>query len=134
MDDERSPDQPTLGQLVAAASADVSALVHAELELAKAELRGSALAAAKSAGMVGAAAFLGIVAFVLLSVAAASGLADAGINHALAFVVVAVVYLLVAVTLGLVARSHLAGTTGPIRAITQAKAFPAALRPASRPR
>ena len=44
-------DEPTVGQLVANASKDLSNLVRSELELAKTELKKTAVAAGTGAGM-----------------------------------------------------------------------------------
>jgi Flp pilus assembly protein TadB len=89
-------DEQSLGQLVANASRDLSALVRGEIELAKAELKESVAAAGKGAGMFGAAGFLVYVAFFLLSAAAALGIAALGLHPALGFLIVAGVYLLLA--------------------------------------
>jgi hypothetical protein len=107
--------EPTVGQLVVQAQREFAAVVRGEVELAKAELKDSAAAAGRGAGMFGAAGFLGVVAFVLLSIAAAYGLVAAGLHPALAFLVVAGVYLLVALVLVLVGRSQLRKISPPER-------------------
>lgn len=107
--------EPTLGQLVVQAQRELAAVVRGEMELAKAELRDSASAAGRGVGMFGAAGFLGVVAFILLSIAAAYGLVAAGLHPALAFLVVAVVYILLAVALVLVGRSQLRKVSPPER-------------------
>ena len=56
----------TIGQLVADATHDISNIVHNEIALAKTELKDDAKAAAKGAGMFGAAAFLGILGLIFL--------------------------------------------------------------------
>jgi hypothetical protein len=89
-------DARSLGQLVASASRDLSALVRGEISLAKAELAETARAASKGAGLFGAAGFLAYVAFLMLSIAAGYGLVAAGLHPAVSFVIVAGVYLLVA--------------------------------------
>jgi hypothetical protein len=105
----------TVGQLVVQAQREMSALVHGEVELLKAELRISARNAGVGGGLLGGAGFLGVVAFILLSIAAAYGLVAAGLHPALAFVVVAVVYLLLAGALALVALRALRRVSGPER-------------------
>lgn len=107
--------EPTVGQLVVQAQRELAAVVRGEVELAKAELRSSAQHAGAGAGMFGAAGFLGVVAFILLSVAAAYGLVAAGLHPAVAFLVVAGVYILVAVVLVLVGRSQLRKISPPER-------------------
>ncbi len=121
--------EPSLGELVSAASRDLSELVRDEIALVKAEAADSAKSAGKGAGMLGAAGFLGVVAFVLLSIAAAYGLVAAGLHPALAFLVVAVVYLIVAGVLGLLGKRAVSSLTPPERAVRQAKALPQALKP-----
>ncbi len=107
--------EPTVGQLVVQAQREFAAVVRGEVELAKAELKDSAAAAGRGAGMFGAAGFLGVVAFILLSISAAYGLVAAGLHPALAFLVVAGVYLLVALVLVLVGRSQLRKVSPPER-------------------
>jgi hypothetical protein len=96
----------SLGQLFSDASRDLTALVHSEIALAKSELKDDVKAAAKGGGMFGAAGVLGFVAFILLSIAAAYGLVAAGLHPGFAFLIVAVVYLVLAAILALVGRSR----------------------------
>ncbi len=113
--------EPTVGQLVAGASRDLSNLVRSEIQLAKAEIKSSAQAAGKGAGMFGGAAFLGVLAVILLSIAAAYGLTALDLHPALAFVIVAVVYLLVAAVLALIGKKQISRAKGPQRAIETSK-------------
>jgi Putative Actinobacterial Holin-X, holin superfamily III len=120
--------EPTIGQLVANASKDLSSLVRSELQLAQAELKASASAAGKGAGLFSGAAFLGLLAVILLSIAAAYGIRALGLHPAVAFVIVAAVYLLVAAVLALVGRSQLAKAKPPTRAIETSKESVEALK------
>ncbi len=95
-------EERTLGQLVAQASDDLSGIVRAEIALAKAELRGDVKNAALGGGLFGAAGYLGLLASILLVIAAAYGLVAAGLSPWLAFLIVAVVLLLIAGVLALV--------------------------------
>ncbi|GAB2666246.1 hypothetical protein GCM10009743_48060 [Kribbella swartbergensis] len=113
--------EPTVGQLVANASKDLSNLVRSELELAKTELKKTAVAAGTGAGMFGGAAFLGLLAIILLSIAAAYGLNALGLHPAVSFVIVAVVYLLIAAVLVLLGKRALGRAKGPQRAIETSK-------------
>jgi len=113
--------EPTLGALVAAASRDVSTLVRAEIALAKSELRADLRAGATAAGLLGGAGVLGLLAVVLLSVAAAYGLVALGLAPGWAFLVVAGAYLLVAGILALVARGALRRVGPPRRTIRSVK-------------
>ena len=121
-------DEPTIGQLVANASKDLSGLVRGEIELAKTELKKTAVKAGTGAGMFAAAAFLLVLAIILLSIALAFWLIALGLPPALAFVIVAGAYLLIAVVLVLIGRRTLAGAKGPQRAIESSKESVEALK------
>jgi hypothetical protein len=114
-------DEPTVGQLVANASRDLSSLVRSELELAKTELKKTAVAAGTGAGMFGAAGFLSLLAIILLSIAAAYGVSALGLHPALSFLIVAFVYLLLALVLVLVGKWMIGKAKGPQRAIETSK-------------
>jgi hypothetical protein len=68
--------EQSLGDLVSAATRDLSLLVHKEIELAKTELAAEAKRAGIGAGFLGGAGFVGLFAFVFLSVAAALAIAE----------------------------------------------------------
>jgi hypothetical protein len=121
-------DEPTVGQLVANASRDLSSLVRSEIELAKTELKKTAIAAGTGAGMFGAAGFLALLAVILLSIAAAYGVNALGLHPALAFLIVAVVYLLIALALVLVGKRLIGKAKGPQRAIETSKESVEALK------
>jgi hypothetical protein len=119
--DERA-DEPTIGRLVADASRDISSLIRAEIALAKSELKISVRAGGIGAGLLGAAAFLGVLAVILLSISVAYFLdMIPGINTAVAFLIVFAAYLLAAGILGLVGVKKLKQVGPPERAITQAQ-------------
>ena len=124
----QTEDEPTVGQLVANASKDLSSLVRSELELAKSELKSTAVAAGTGAGMFGGAAFLALLAVILLSIAAAYGVNALGLHPALAFLIVAVFYLLIALALVLVGKRLLGKAKGPQRAIETSKESVEALK------
>jgi hypothetical protein len=121
-------DEPTVGQLVANASRDLSSLVRSELELAKTELKKTAIAAGTGAGMFGAAGFLSLLAIILLSIAAAYGVSALGLHPALSFLIVAFVYLLLALALVLVGKKMIGKAKGPERAIQTSKESVEALK------
>jgi hypothetical protein len=120
--------EPTIGQLVANASRDLSNLVRSEIELAKSELKTSAKAAGTGGGLFGAAAFLGVLAIILLSIAAAYGVSALGLHPALAFLIVAFVYLVVAGVLVLIGKRLLGRAKPPQRAIETSKESVEALK------
>ncbi|TCO47653.1 putative superfamily III holin-X [Kribbella antiqua] len=113
--------EPTIGQLVANASKDLSGLIRGEIALAKTELKKTAVAAGTGAGMFGAAAFLGVLVIILLSIAAAYGLTAAGLHPAIAFLIVAGAYLLIAAVLVFLGIRALKSAKGPQRTIETSK-------------
>jgi hypothetical protein len=121
-------DEPTVGQLVANASKELSSLVRSEVELAKTELKKTAVAAGTGAGMFGAAAFLALLAVILLSISAAYGLTAAGLHPAIAFLNVAGAVLLIGAILVFIGMRALKGAKGPERTIETSKQSVEALK------
>jgi hypothetical protein len=113
--------EETLGALFAAASRDLSTLVRSEIELAKAEVRSDVKNGVLGGAMFGAAAFLGVLAVILLSVAAAYGLVALGLHAGLAFLLVAVLYLLLAGLLAFVGKRAVGKVGPPERTIRTSK-------------
>ena len=117
-------DEPTIGQLVASASRDVSTIVRSmlEIELAKTEIPGSLKFAGKGAGMFAGAAFFGLFGLGFLLTALAWGLVALGLATWLAFLIVAVVLFLGAAILALVGKKAMThADPTPKRAISQAQ-------------
>jgi hypothetical protein len=98
---EQRTSDPSLGDLVATATKDLSSLMRQELELAKVELKRDAVAAGKGAGGLGAAGFAGMLGLIFLSIAAAYALGRV-VPLGAGFLIVGCVYLLVAAVAGLV--------------------------------
>ncbi|MFI6506105.1 phage holin family protein [Streptosporangium sp. NPDC050855] len=115
------PQEETLGTLVAAASDQISTLVRAEIELAKAEFRFDAKRVGMAAGLFGAAAFMAHLCLILGSFALAYGLVAAGVWTWLAFLIVTVLYLLVAGGLVFIGLRRLKGLTGMKRTLRSLK-------------
>ena len=115
------PSDESLGTLFASASKDLSTLVHSEIELAKAEIKFDAKNAAVGGAMFGAAAFLGVLALILLLIAAAFGLVAAGLNESIAFLIVAAVLLVLAGVLAFVGKRAVAKVGPPERTIRTGK-------------
>ena len=113
--------EQTLGALFVNASRDLSALVRSEIELAKAEVRVEVKNGATGGAMFGAAGFLGLLAVVLLSIAAAYGLVALGLHPGWAFAIVAVVYLLVAALLAFAGKRLISKVGPPERTIRTSK-------------
>lgn len=121
-------DEPTVGQLVANASKELSSLVRSEVELAKTELKKTAVTAGTGAGMFAAAAFLALLAIILLSIAAAYGLTAAGLHPAIAFLIVAGAFLLIGAILVFIGMRTLKSAKGPERTIETSKESVEALK------
>ncbi|MFE7612168.1 phage holin family protein [Streptomyces celluloflavus] len=120
----------SLGQLVASATAEMSALVHDEIALAKAEIRKDA----KRAG-IGSAAFivagvLGMFALPVLSFAAAYGIHNLGLGLAWSFLIVGGAFLVIAAVLVLIALAKLKKIKKPEKTISSAKETAAVLQKA----
>jgi uncharacterized membrane protein YqjE len=101
---EPAGDDQSLGDLVALAAKDVSQLVRYEIDLAKIELKADAQRLGVAAGGVGMAAFLGCLVLVMLSFALAYGLIALGIWDWAAFLIVAGVWVLVALVALVISR------------------------------
>jgi hypothetical protein len=69
-------DEQSLGELVATATRDLSLLIHKEVELAKTEISAEVKRAGIGAGFLGGAGFVGLFAFLFLSVAAALAISE----------------------------------------------------------
>jgi hypothetical protein len=117
----------TLGQLVAAATADLSALVHDEIALAKAELKQDAKRAGIGGGAIAGAAVLALFALPVLSFAAAYGIHNLGMGLAWSFLIVGGAYLLLALLLGLLAKAKFKKVKPPEKSIASAKQTAAVL-------
>lgn len=118
----------SLGSLFAAASRDLSALVHSEIELAKAEIKFDVKHAATGGAMFGAAGFLGVLALILLLISAAYGLVAAGLDASIAFLLVAVALLVLAGVLAVVGKRSVAKVGPPERTIRTSKQTAAFLK------
>lgn len=110
----------SLGELVAAATRDLSTLVRKEVELAKLEIKRDVVAAGKGAGGLGAAGLTGLLGLIFLSIAAAYALGRV-VPLGAGFLIVGLVYLLVAAIAGLVGLKSLKRMTPPARTIATLK-------------
>ena len=130
MSSQPTSGEPTLGELVAGASRDLSNLVRTEMELAKAEIKESARKGATGGGLAAVAVGLLVMAGLLASFAAVYGLNRVFPVWA-SFLIVAGIYVLVASILGFLAYRNFKRIKGPERAIAANAATLAALKPAS---
>ena len=116
MSSSYEPQQPTeerrsLGQVLGDVSSDLSTLVRQELALAKAEVSQSATNAGKGVGMFVGAAVAGLLLLVFLSLSIMWGLGQF-IGNQWSALIVAVIWLIVAVVLALVGKKELARVKG----------------------
>ena len=127
---ERLPanDDPTIGKLVGDVSNDVSSLIRSEIALAKTELKFSAKAGGVGLGLFAAAAFLLVLAVIMLSVAIAYFINFTGLDLAWCFLIVFVFYALIAAVLGLVGYRSVRKVRGPEASIEQIKETKAVLK------
>ena len=127
---ERVPatDDPTIGKLVGDVSNDVSSLIRSEIALAKTELKFSAKAGGVGIGLFAAAAFLLVLAVIMLSVAIAYFIHFTGLDLAWCFLIVFGVYALIAAVLGLIGYRNVRKVRGPEASIEQLKETKAVLK------
>ena len=121
-------EEPTIGKLVVDASRDISGLVQKEIALAKSELKVSVRAGGVSIGLFAGAAFLGLLAIIMLSIAIAHFISFTGLDLAWGFLIVFFLYVVIAGVLGFVGIKKIKQVRPPERAIGQAKEFPSALK------
>ena len=122
----------TLGQLVADASRELSELVRYEIALAKVELGRSVQRGAAAGGLFAAAIYLVSLAVILITIAAAFGLVEAGLPPWAALLIVAGVELLIALVLALIGRSRISRMRPPERTIRTTRESLESLRRAAR--
>ena len=122
--------EPTIGRLVTDASRDISSLITQEIQLAKSELEVSVKAGGMGVGLFAAAAFVAVLAIIMLSVAFAYLIHwnGDGLDLQWAFLIVFGVYLIVAALLGFVGYRKFKQVGPPDKAIEQGKEIPKALR------
>lgn len=113
-------DDRSLGELVALATSDMSTLIRKEVQLAKVEIKHEAVAAGKGAGALAAAAFAGIFALLFLSVALAYALGEI-VPLGTGFLIVGLLYLIVAAVAALIAKKNLSKVGPPEKTIETVK-------------
>ena len=96
----------SLSDLLSEMTSELSTLFRKEIELAKVETSEQVSRAAKAGAFLGATAIVALLALMLLSMAAAFGLAEV-IPTGAAFAVVGVVFLIVAAVLGMSGKKKL---------------------------
>lgn len=121
---DTDPKEPgtSLAELMGRLGDDVSSLVTTQLEIAKAELKHEATQGAKSAGLLGGGAVAGYIAVLLLSFALAWGINDAVENAWAGFLVVGVVWGVVAAVLAATGKKKMDEVRGPQATTAELKA------------
>ena len=119
--------RPSVGELFSDVAGDLSTLIRQEVELAKAELRQSATRAGKGAGMLAGAGVSGHMVLLFASVAAWWGIGDTT-GHGWSALIVAAIWLIVAVILGLVGRREISSVPGVPQTAQTVKKIPDAIR------
>src|SRR5215210_3165189 len=117
----RPEEEPSIGQLVASASRDVSSLIQHEIALAKSEVKVSVKAGGMGAALFAAAAFVLLLGVIMLSVALAYFISMTGLHLAWSFLLVFLLYLVIAGVLGFVGYRKVRAVRPPERAIHQAQ-------------
>jgi len=122
-------DEPTIGRLVSDASRDISSLIQKEIQLAKSELKISVQNGGAGIGLFAGALFFVLMGLVLFSF----GLVylihwnGDGLDLHWAFLIVFVLYLLIAALLGYLGYRKVQKVRGPEKAIAEAQKTKAAL-------
>jgi len=114
------PDE-SVGELLGKVASDIGGLLSTEVELAKVELRDEATRLGRAAGLFGGGAVVAWFAALLLSFAAAWGLAELVDSIPLGFLIVGVIYAAVAAVLIVLARKRLREVHAPEATIASIK-------------
>ncbi len=125
-----SPDDPTIGRLVADASRDISTLLSKEIELAKSELKVSIKAGGIGAALLAAAAFVSILGVIMLSFTIVHFIhwSGSGLSLHWAYLIVTGFWFLVTALMGWIGVKKLKQVGPPEKAIEQGREIPKALR------
>lgn len=121
-------DLSSLGTLIGEITSDLSQLVRQELALAKAEVRQSATRAGTGVGMLAGAGGAANYMILFLSVALWWWLGDLLDGRGLAALVVAAIWLVIAVVLAFAGRAQLKKVQGIPQTVDSAKQVPDALK------
>jgi VIT1/CCC1 family predicted Fe2+/Mn2+ transporter len=119
---------PTIGRLVHDASRDISTLIQKEIQLAKSELKVSFRAGGTGMGLFAAAAFIAVLAVIMLSVAIAYFIHWAGLGLQWSFLIVFGLYMVLAALLAYLGGKKVRQVRAPERAIEQGREIPRALK------
>ena len=116
-----------MGEIFSDVAADLSTLMRQEVELAKAEVRQSAVRAGRGAGMLAAAGVSGHLVLVFVSVAAWWGLGETT-GHGWSALIVGATWLVVAAVLGVLGRREISAISGVPQTTQTVKQIPEAVK------
>jgi uncharacterized membrane protein YqjE len=120
-------ERPSIGELLSDVTTNLSDLMRQELELAKAELRQTTSRVGKGAGLLGGAGMAANLMLVFLSVAVWWAIGNAT-GRGWAGLIVAAVWAVIALVLGLMGRKEIRSATGLPRTADTVKRIPDALQ------
>ena len=120
--------EPTIGKLVVDAFDDVGTLVRHIIELAKSELRVSVRAGGMAIALFFAAAFISLLAIIMVSIAIAFFIHMTGLDLAWCFLIVFGAYLLLAGLLALIGYRKVRKVKAPERTLAEVQETPRALK------
>jgi uncharacterized membrane protein YqjE len=122
VEDPTQPVDPdhSLGELLSRMTSDLSELVSTQIELAKVEIKEEVKKAGMGAGLLSGAAVAALMTLLLLSFAAAWGLSEI-VPEGVAFLIVGLVWAVVAGVMAVVGRQRLAQTKGPEKTVQEVK-------------
>jgi hypothetical protein len=122
-----APDaRPSVGEVFSEVATDLSTLMRQEVELAKAEVRESAIRAGRGAGMLAGAGVAGHLALLFVSIAIWWGIGDAT-GHGWSALIVGAAWLIIAAVLGLTGRREITTVSGLPRTTQTVKKIPEAV-------
>jgi hypothetical protein len=124
---EQKAESTSLGDLLSEVTSDLSTLMRQELELAKAELRQSAMRAGRGAGMLGGATYAALMAVFFLSVALWWGLGHL-MDLGWSAVIVAVIWGVIGLVLFMTGRKQLKSVEGAPQTVDSLKRIPDAVK------
>ncbi|MFE7133473.1 phage holin family protein [Streptomyces sp. NPDC057638] len=128
MSDPGTSAERSIGELVASATAEMSALVHDEIALAKAELRQDVKRGVIGSIALGIAGVFALFSLPVFSFAAAYGIHNLGLGLAWSFLIVGGAFVVLAAVLALVAIAKFKKVKPPERSIASAKETAAVLQ------
>lgn len=123
----RASSSPSVGELLADVSRDLSTLMRQEMELAKAEAKDSATKAGKGAGFFAGAGIGAHMVLLFLSIALWWGIGDAT-GHAISALIVAALWAVIAAVLAVTGRKQLKTMKGLERTAETVKRIPPAIK------